>query len=156
MVQPATIAGVRGNFALGRVTLRGSTYQLEQVAGKFYITEKYLPGKPQRHHIQYTLGNRRIQHYLTTLADGRIVILPPTWDVQRKQWFHNLDIDDPEEEPGVLVQVWNKHCYSCHVSKEEKHFDAHSINYKTTWIDFGINCERCHGPGSEHVANYTS
>src|SRR5580692_11691634 len=53
-------------------------------------------GKPQEHRVDYTLGSRRMQHYLTTLPDGKIVVLPPTWDVQRKQWFHNLDIADPD------------------------------------------------------------
>jgi predicted CXXCH cytochrome family protein len=156
MVQPATPAGVVGDFARQAVTLRGSVYRFRVQAGAYYITEAYLTGKPQEHRVQYTLGNRRIQHYLTTLPDGRIIVLPPTWDVVRKNWFHNLDIDDPEEAPGVLVQLWNKSCYSCHVSQEQKNFSAEKNAYQTKWIDFGINCERCHGPGSEHAAFYAN
>jgi predicted CXXCH cytochrome family protein len=156
MVQPATDEGVRGDFTRSRIILRGKPYLLEHRAGEFFITETYLSAKPQRHKVQYTLGNRRIQHYLTTLADGKVIVLPPTWDVLRKQWFHNLDIDDPEEEPGVLVQVWNKQCYSCHVSREQKQFDTEKSRYDTTWMDFGVNCERCHGPGSAHVARHQS
>jgi predicted CXXCH cytochrome family protein len=154
MVQPATTIGVVGDFGRGAVTLRGSVYRFRTQAGAFYITESYLTGKPQEHRVQYTLGNRRIQHYLATLADGRIIVLPPTWDVLRKNWFHNLDIDDPEEAPGTQVQIWNKSCYSCHVSQEQKNFDPQKISYQTAWLDFGINCERCHGPGAEHAAFY--
>jgi predicted CXXCH cytochrome family protein len=156
MVQPATAAAVQGDFARGRIELRGLPYALRQANGAFYITESYLTGKPQEHRVDYTLGNRRIQHYLAKLADGRVVVLPPSWDIQRKQWFHNLDIDDPEESPGVLVQLWNKNCFSCHVSQQEKNFDAEAGVYKTSWLDFGINCERCHGPASKHVARYTA
>jgi predicted CXXCH cytochrome family protein len=156
MVQPATTAGVVGDFGRAPVTLRGGVYSFRAQAGAFYITESYLTGKPQEHRVQYTLGNRRIQHYLTTLADGRIIVLPPTWDVLRKNWFHNLDIDDPEEAPGTQVQVWNKNCYSCHVSQERKNFNAEKNAYQTAWLDFGINCERCHGPGAEHAAFYAS
>jgi predicted CXXCH cytochrome family protein len=156
MVQPATAAGVVGDFARGQVTLRGSVYRFRVQAGAYYITESYLTGKPQEHRIQYTLGNRRIQHYLSTLPDGRIVVLPPTWDVLRKNWFHNLDIDDPEEAPGVQVQIWNKSCYSCHVSQQEKNFNAEKNAYETKWLDFGINCERCHGAAAEHAAFYTN
>ena len=154
MVQPATTAGVVGDFGRGAVTLRSSVYRFRAQAGAFYITESYLTGKPQEHRVQYTLGNRRIQHYLTTLTDGRIIVLPPTWDVLRKNWFHNLDIDDPEESPGTQVQIWNKNCYGCHVSQEQKNFSADKISYQTAWLDFGINCERCHGPGAEHAAFY--
>ena len=156
MVQPATTSGVVGDFNRGAVTLRGSVYRFRVQAGAFYITESYLTGKPQEHRVQYTLGNRRIQHYLTTLPDGRIVVLPPTWDVVRKNWFHNLDIDDPEEAPGTQVQIWNKNCYGCHVSQEQKNFSAEQVAYKTSWLDFGINCERCHGPGAEHAAFYAN
>jgi len=153
MLQPATSEAVKGDFSAGRVRLRGVDFVLTKRGGVFYITESFLTGKPREHRVQYTLGNRRIQHYLTTLPDGRIILLPPSWDVQRKRWFHNLDIDDPEEVPGVQVQLWNKSCYSCHVSQEEKQFDLKKITYKTKWLNFGVNCERCHGPGDEHVKN---
>jgi predicted CXXCH cytochrome family protein len=156
MVQPATAASVQGDFNRGVVKLRGEPYMLRQRNGVFYITESYLTGKPVEHRVEYTLGNRRIQLYLSTLADGRIIVLPPSWDIVRKEWFHNLDIDDPEEEPGVLIQIWNKSCYSCHVSQQEKNFDLQKKAYRTTWLNFGTNCERCHGPGSEHVAHYSS
>jgi predicted CXXCH cytochrome family protein len=156
MVQPATAASVQGDFSRGVVKLRGLPYVLQQRNGAFYITESYLTGKPVERRVEYTLGNRRIQLYLATLADGRIVVLPPSWDILRKEWFHDLDIDDPEDEPGVLIQIWNKSCYSCHVSQQEKNFDLQKNAYKTAWLNFGTNCERCHGPGSEHVAHYSS
>jgi tetratricopeptide (TPR) repeat protein len=156
MVQPATPGSVKGNFAQAKTLLRGATYSFRERDGQYYITESYLTGKPQEHRVEYTLGNRRIQHYLTTLSDGRVIVLPPSWDMLRKQWFHNLDIDDPEEEPGVQVQVWNKSCYSCHVSQQKKNFDLDKNAYRSEWLNFGTNCERCHGPGSDHVAHYTS
>jgi len=156
MVQPATPQAVQGDFARGRIVLRGLPYLLRQSGGAFYITESYLSGKPQEHRVDYTLGNRRIQHYLTRLSDGKVLVLPPSWDIQRKEWFHNLDIDDPEEAPGVQVQIWNKNCFSCHVSQQEKNFDPATALYKTSWLDFGINCERCHGPGTRHVARYAA
>jgi len=154
MLQPATPSSVKGDFAAGQVKLRGSTYRVRVDSGAYYITESYLSGEPQQHRIDYTLGSRRIQHYLTTLLDGRIVVLPPSWDVLRKQWFHNLEIVNPEESDRVLLQVWNQACYGCHVSREEKGFDPEHMTYSTRWADFGTNCERCHGPGSEHVAQY--
>jgi len=151
MVQPATKASVQGDFTRGRVTLRGQEFVLAQRNGAFYITDTYLTGQREEHRVDYTLGNRRIQHYLSKLGDGRIIVLPPSWDVLRKQWFHNLDIDDPDEAPGVQVQIWNKNCYSCHVSQEEKNFDSRSGRYSTSWLDFGTNCERCHGAGRGHA-----
>ena len=126
----------RGDFSRGEIVLRDSPYRLTTRAGAFFITESYLTGKPVEHRIDYTLGSRRIQHYLSKLPDGRIIVLPPTWDVLRKDWFHNLDIDDPEEAPGVQVQLWNKACYGCHVSQEQKNYATGKNVYQTSWIDF--------------------
>jgi hypothetical protein len=156
MVRPATPEGVRGNFTVGQIMLRGEPYRVETAGGKYFITESRLLGTNTRHPILYTLGNRRIQHYLTRLDDGRIVVLPPSWDVLRKEWFHNMEIVGPEPEEGFAVQVWNFNCFGCHVSQEARNFDLESRTYDTDWIDFGTNCERCHGPGSAHVEQYTN
>jgi predicted CXXCH cytochrome family protein len=154
MVQPATAKSVQGDFMRGSVSLRGQDYILSRQGDFFYISESYLTGTLQKHRIDYTLGNRRIQHYLTTLPDGRIVVLPPSWDITRKEWFHNFDIGDPDESGEVEVQLWNKNCFSCHVSQQQKSFNVETEEYKNSWLDFGTNCERCHGPASDHVSAY--
>ena len=152
MMQPATPQSVKGDFAQGKVVLHGATYLLKYRDNNYYITESDLTGKPWEHQVEFTLGERRFQHYLITLPDGRIVVLPPTWDILRKKWAFDLDVGNPEEGSSDPIQVWNKTCYSCHVSQAKKNFDLENLRYRTTWQNFGINCESCHGPGSEHTA----
>jgi predicted CXXCH cytochrome family protein len=152
IMQPATGRTVEGDFAQGTIRLHGATYRLEQRAGHYYISESDLTGKPWEHEVDYTLGSRRVQHYLTRMSDGRIIILLPTWDNLAKKWIHDIDTQNSEEDPSAQIQIWNKTCYSCHVSREQKNFDVQELRYRTTWQDFGVNCERCHGPGREHVA----
>ena len=113
-----------------------------------------MTGKPWEHQV-ITLGERRFQHYLITLP-GPHRCSPPTWDILRKKWAFDLDIGNPEEGSGDPIQVWNKTCYSCHVSQGQKNFDLENLRYRTTWQNFGINCESCHGPGSEHIARATA
>lgn len=151
MLQPATSQSVLGDFSRGTLRLRGESYGLRRAGGVYTITESYVTGEKRERTVAYTLGSRRIQHYLATLEDGRIVVLPPTWDVQRRQWFHNLEIVDPEETDRRKVQVWNSGCVGCHVSQQEKNYDAERGTYATRWGDYGTSCERCHGPGRAHT-----
>lgn len=151
MMRAATKLSVQGDFAQARVTIGGATYLLRQANGAYYITESDLTGKPWEHRVDYTLGDRRVQHYLSTVPDGRIVVLTPTWDSVAKKWTRDADIQNPEESGGP-GQIWNKSCYGCHVSREEKNFDAENLRYHTKWASLGIDCETCHGPGAEHAA----
>ena len=141
MLQPANTASVEGDFSKRAVTLRGSRYGLQVESGRFFITESYLTGKEQKHLVEYTLGSRRIQHYLTTIENGWIIVLPPSWDVQRQEWFHNLEIVRPDEDDQkVVVQQWNKSCVGCHVSQEEVNYNRATRTYATRWSDFGTSC----------------
>lgn len=151
MMRAATKASVQGDFGQARVTIDGSHYLLRETNGAYYITESDLTGKPWEHRVDYTLGGRRVQHYLSTVPDGRIVVLSPTWDAVAKKWTRDADIQNPEESGGP-GQVWNKSCYGCHVSREEKNFDGENLRYHTKWGSLGIDCETCHGPGAEHAA----
>src|SRR6516164_6340904 len=131
MVQPATKEGVKGDFSVGELQLRDAPYAVRESHGQYFITESTISGTPREHRVDYTLGNRRIQHYLTTTPTGRVIVLAPSWDILRKQWFHNFDIADPDETDEVVVQIWNKNCFSCHVSRQEKGFDAAKNQYQT-------------------------
>jgi tetratricopeptide (TPR) repeat protein len=152
MMRPATERGVEGDFTKPSVVLRGSRYLLRHRNGLYSIGEVGAGGKEQEHRVDYTLGSRRVQQYLSTLGDGRIVILPIAWDNVGKKWIHDLDVHNPEEPANGQTQVWNKSCYSCHVTGGRKNFELDALRYSTKWQDFGVACESCHGPGREHVA----
>lgn len=153
MLQAASPASVIPAFGRS-VRLHGKDYALERSGDAFYVVESYMQDRPTRRKVDYTLGSRRVQHYLSRLDDGRIVVLPPSWDVEKKEWFHNLDIVDLEESGVAKVQVWNTNCFGCHVSGQEKRFDPATKTYATSWTDFGTACERCHGPGRAHATAY--
>lgn len=156
MIQTASPATVVGDFSRGALTLKSRPYRVDARDGAFYITESELEGKSREHRVLFTLGSRRIQHYLTRLENGEIVVLPPTWDVERKQWFHNAEIVQPADDQKAIVQQWNRKCVGCHVSGQQNHYDPHTNAYRTEWTDFGTSCERCHGPGARHAAgNWT-
>jgi predicted CXXCH cytochrome family protein len=155
MVQPATTTSVLADFSKGAVTLKGQRYQLRVANGEYFISESYLTGKPQEHRVELTLGSRRIQHYLTTIERGVTIVLPPSWDVQRHEWFDNMEIVRPDENDQKPVQQWNKNCVGCHVSGQDNNYNPATRTYATKWEDFGTSCERCHGPGSAHVQRYS-
>jgi predicted CXXCH cytochrome family protein len=155
MVQPATATSVLADFSKGAVTLKGQRYQLRVANGEYFISESYLTGKTQEHRVELTLGSRRIQHYLTTIERGVTIVLPPSWDVQRHEWFDNMEIVRPDENDQKPVQQWNKNCVGCHVSEQDNRYRPATRTYATHWVDFGTSCERCHGPGSTHVQRYS-
>jgi predicted CXXCH cytochrome family protein len=154
MIQPATAASVEGDFSKTRLTLRGQPFELRVADGAYFITESNITGRPREHRVEFTLGSRRIQHYLTTIEKGRIIVLTPSWDVERRTWFDNMEIVRPDENDKVPVQQWNKNCVGCHVSQQENNYQPATQTYRTAWTDFGTSCERCHGPGSAHAERY--
>jgi predicted CXXCH cytochrome family protein len=155
MIQPATPDSVIADFSKESVTLKGQRYRLRMANGEYFISESYLTGKEQEHRVEFTLGSRRIQHYLTTIEHGAMIVLPPSWDVQRREWFDNMEIVRPDENDHTPVQQWNKNCFGCHVSQQDNNYRPATRTYATQWADFGTSCERCHGPGSAHVQAYS-
>ena len=101
ILQPASPASVLGDFSQARVEIERSPFVLRRTGAGYSITESIVTGKPWEHVVNYTLGSRRFQHYLSTLPDGRILIIPATWDIQRKKWTLDTAIGNPEESPEI-------------------------------------------------------
>ncbi|NOZ71328.1 MAG: hypothetical protein GXP38_05345 [Chloroflexi bacterium] len=88
--------------------------------------------------IVYTIGNRWKQNYITKDENDNYYILPAAWIVETGDWqpYHPDDWQERE---------WRQSCGSCHVT---------GLNTQTWgFIEFGIGCESCHGPGADHAAD---
>jgi len=89
-----------------------------------------------RDEVSYVVGGQFSQRYLTQL-DGELYVLPAQWNVTADEWvaYHE---EDWQERP------YTRYCAGCHTTGFDSETD--------TWSEEGVQCEACHGPGSEHVA----
>ncbi|MBM3790379.1 MAG: tetratricopeptide repeat protein [Acidobacteria bacterium] len=147
---------ILGNFANQTLEYLGWRFRMYRKGSDYYIQELTDAGKETIYRVDYTLGARRIQHYLSVRPDGSIRVTFPTWDNLEKEWIHGSEIvrgahSSTGELIALPIQIWNKHCWNCHTSQEEEGFDLLTETYNTTFTEPGINCEMCHGPGSIHV-----
>jgi len=101
--------------------------------------------------VALVYGSRWKQRYFTKIGD-EYYVEPAQWDVAKKQWlpFHVeagadwwvafYGTSNMERPTGPL-------CDGCH-----------SVNYNVATkqvTEWNVGCEKCHGPGSEHVAKPT-
>lgn len=117
-------------------------------------TQTYTPFK-----IAYVIGYQYRQTYLTREEGGVLRRLPLEWSVSRQEFFPYWNFQEHSEPslPDLWAQMtslnsaWNLFCARCHtthltvVAKNAAHTMA-----QTDWVDDGIACEACHGPGSQH------
>jgi predicted CXXCH cytochrome family protein len=100
--------------------------------------------------VALVYGSKWKQRYFTKIGDDYFP-LPVQWDVGNKKWlkYHIADTgadwwtayypsDNMQRPTGTT-------CDGCH----SVNYDIHSKQV-TEW---NVGCERCHGPGSEHVAH---
>jgi tetratricopeptide (TPR) repeat protein len=143
-------------FNDGRVTTRFSRRD-----GRFIVNTEGPDGKLHDYEVKYTFGLFPLQQYLIDIDNGRIQSLTVAWDSRPKaeggqHWFSLY----PGEKilPGESIhwtgrdQNWNFMCAECHSTNVKKNFDPTQPRFTTSWSDISVNCEACHGAGSEHVA----
>lgn len=90
--------------------------------------------------IAFALGTgMNVQRYLYEVAPDEYMVLPAQWNVHSEAW-----------EPYTVAETWpddayafGPNCAGCHTT------DLDTSEF--FWEEHGVQCESCHGPGSEHV-----
>ena len=100
--------------------------------------------------IALVYGAKWKQRYFKRVGDDYFPF-PAQWDVAHKMWRAYFVKDDwwaPFYPPDNFKRPTSATCDGCH-----------SVNYDIatkTVTEWNVGCERCHGPGGEHVANPVS
>jgi len=115
-----------------------------------YFLEFRLQGKDtvykRLERADYIIGSGHHTNSHMQNINGHFNQMPMTFYTQKKEWHL-----PPGFENGVNTRFTRKiglECMSCHNALPD--FVMGSEN-KYSHVDEGINCERCHGPGSIHV-----
>src|SRR5262245_358855 len=152
MTKPIAEALVVGDFSSGtRFADHGRAYTFVSKDGRPFMTIAFGGRAPETFAIDYTLGAKRYQGYLSTLPDGRIYVLPAFWHVASKRWVDWKEITPIPDGAHDLRQVWNANCFNCHGTNIVQGYDIDAKRFRSTWTEMGIGCEACHGPGRQHV-----
>ena len=151
----ATAATVRGNFDNAEFKHQGLTTRFFRRGDKFLVRTDGPDGKPADFEVSHTFGVEPLQQYLIAMPGGRLQPLQVAWDTRAKRWFHLLP---NEKAPAGDVLHWtgryqtaNTMCISCHTTGFEKHYDASTDSFASTWKEPNVSCQSCHGPGERHA-----
>ena len=85
--------------------------------------------------IKYILGSHYVRRFVAK-ASGTLVVLPKIWDASRHIWLPVFDY-------GWKKRYWLKQCAGCHTTGFTVENDS--------FVEKGVGCESCHGPGLNHV-----
>jgi formate-dependent nitrite reductase cytochrome c552 subunit len=85
--------------------------------------------------VDYVLGSQWKQQYLKKEGDD-LIVLPAQYNVFTGEWKEYF-ADEPAK------RNWFNECAGCHATGVDPE--------KKTFVEMGIACEACHGPGGNHV-----
>lgn len=136
----------------------GKTNRFFRKGEQFWVNIEGPDGLFHDYQIKYTFGVEPLQQYMVEFDDGRVQLIPFTWDARSEdmggqRWYHLYpDMEKTDEFYWTNTgQNWNYMCADCHSTNVNKNFDVEKNEYKTTWSEISVGCEACHGPGSEHL-----
>ena len=125
MTKPIAEATVVGDFTeRSRFADHGRAFEFGRADGKPFMQGRVRRrAKPETFRVDYTLGAKRYQGYLSTLADGRIYVLPAFWHVESRRWVDWKEITPIPDGAHDLRQIWNTNCFNCHATNLAQGFD---------------------------------
>lgn len=162
-MQPIAAVLARGELAPHSEPLAIGPHRYQFIAdGNWAEMTEEGPEGSRRYPVLYTLGGKNIFYFLTLLDGGRLQVMPLAFDVTSRRWIdttgsmvrHAEGLHDEALYWKERPLTFNTSCFDCHVSQLSRGYDPESNTYNTTWNEPGINCEVCHGPGSEHVRRF--
>jgi Cytochrome c554 and c-prime len=152
---------ILGSFAEGKNIFRTSNpalyFRMDSKADGFYQSS-FLgnpPGTRSRtERFDVVIGSGRVGQTYLFWKDDYLFQLPVSYWVDLDSWINSPGYRDGVEKFDRPVAP---RCLECHLTYAEAQASSGQENkYKPGSLVLGISCERCHGPGRQHVDAMTS
>ena len=103
--------------------------------------------------IDYMMGSgNHVRTYLHRTARGTLIELPLAWYAEKGgYWALNPGLDESDPAVGRKIGYDCMFCHNSYPSIPSGHEDAGSEPVYAGQLPRGIDCQRCHGPGGNHV-----
>ncbi|MBZ4423158.1 HEAT repeat domain-containing protein [Myxococcus sp. RHSTA-1-4] len=157
-LSPATPKFVVGDFRKAHYKGESSEAWMRRDGEQHLMRTRGADGELAEFPVQWVVGGKRMQDPVTILPDGRWQVLPVYFHVTGKgEW-----VDYSEKKQGLLTPdhpfFWTNFrrtvqhaCLDCHVTGLDARYDRAAHTWTTRFIDSGVACESCHGPGGRHA-----
>lgn len=98
--------------------------------------------------FDYFIGSNSAGRTYVRESDGYLFELPVTWYAQKQAWDASPGY---EKDPEIrLTRAVEPTCLLCHSSRARPVLGTQNRYGDPPFLENGVSCERCHGPGSEH------
>ncbi len=103
--------------------------------------------------IDYVMGSgNHVRTYLHRTARGTVTMLPLAWYAEKGgTWAMNPGLDVADPPTGRKIGYDCMFCHNSYPSIPAAHEDEKSDPLYTGALPQGIDCQRCHGPGGNHL-----
>ncbi len=159
MTQVASPESVFGNFDDVNLEWYDTRAILTRRGDHFFVrTFDWDLQEVVRRRIVLTTGSHWMQVYWYTRGPGKTLgQLPFTYLKAEERWVPReaVFLRPPSNAPRKEGGRWNEVCVQCHTTRGRPGLELESrdsLAAKSDAVEFGIACEACHGPGTEHVA----
>ncbi len=151
--QPANEKYIKGSFEMGKNTFifNGSVnVSMEKKDSSFYQVE-YINGirKMYRRLDIVTGSGKKGQSFLYWYRH-HLFQLPITYFTSANQWSNSPGYPDK----AVFNRPITSRCLECHTTYSLKTSDSDTEpeEFAQNQIVYGVDCEKCHGPGAKHAS----
>lgn len=153
--KPAAKETIRGSFDSGRnhfIYNKWMEVALEHKRNGFYQTAYMNGQESQSEPFDIVIGSGRKGQTYLYWDDGKLFQLPVSYYTPLDSWCNS---------PGYSTNFisFNRqipaHCLECHGTYAKVEDRGNTNNgdvFDKSQIIYGVDCEKCHGPGADHVA----